>query len=43
VEKIKHTFVVHGETTAQQTYKDHLYEAGFRDITIPARGDSVKL
>jgi len=43
VEKIKHTFIVHGEQTAAQAYKDHLYEAGFRGISIPKRGEEVEL
>lgn len=43
VEKIKHTFIVHGELTAAQAYKDHLYEAGFRGISIPKRGEEVEL
>lgn len=37
--KLKHTFVVHGEETAQSHYKDHLYEAGFRSISIPTKGE----
>lgn len=43
VTKLKHTFIVHGESAAQQTYKDHLYEAGFRDISIPQKGESVTI
>jgi len=43
VKKLKHTFIVHGESGAQSTYKDHLYEAGFRNISIPQKGESVEL
>ena len=43
VTKLKHTFIVHGESGAQSTYKDHLYEAGFRNISIPQKGESVEL
>lgn len=43
VTKIKHTFVVHGEKQAAENYKDHLYEAGFRGITIPQKGDEIEL
>ena len=42
-DQIRQTFIVHGETDSQEAYKDHLYEAGFRGITIPARGDSITL
>ncbi len=43
VEGVKRTFIVHGEQTAQSEYKDHLYEAGFRNIEIPAKNDIVNL
>lgn len=43
VECVKRTFIVHGEQTAQSEYKDHLYEAGFRNIEIPAKNDIVNL
>lgn len=37
VTKVKHTFVVHGEQQAAETYRSHLYEAGFRNITVPEK------
>jgi metallo-beta-lactamase family protein len=43
IENIKRVFVVHGELTAAETYKDHLYEAGFRNITVPEKGELVEL
>ena len=43
VEDIRRTFIVHGESAAQETYKDHLYEAGFRNITIPQKADLITL
>ena len=43
VEKIQKTFIVHGEIGSQETMKDHLYEAGFRDIMIPEKGEIVEL
>lgn len=38
---IRRTFIVHGESRAQEEYKDHLYEAGFRNIDIPQKGEVV--
>ena len=43
VEQVRRTFIVHGEPTAQETYKDHLYETGFRGIEIPHKGETVVL
>lgn len=43
VEAVRRTFVVHGELAAQETYKDHLYEAGFRNIENPEKGYTVHL
>ncbi len=43
VEAVRRTFVVHGELAAQETYKDHLYEAGFRNIEHPEKGHTVYL
>ena len=42
-EAVRRTFIVHGEQTAQDAYKDHLYEAGFRGIEIPKKGEEVRL
>lgn len=43
VEAVRRTFIVHGELAAQKTYKDHLYEAGFRNIEHPEKGYTVHL
>lgn len=43
VTKVQHTFIVHGEPDAQSEYKDHLYETGFRNISIPKKGEEVEL
>ncbi len=43
VEGVQRVFVVHGEEQAAETYKDHLYEAGFRGIEIPKKGETVLL
>ena len=39
VKHIRNTFIVHGESSAQDAMKDHLYEAGFRGIVIPEKGE----
>ena len=38
--KIRKVFVVHGEASAQDVMKDHLYEAGFRSIDCPEKGET---
>ena len=43
VTMLKHTFIVHGEPDAQSQYKDHLYQSGFRDISIPHKAQSFNL
>lgn len=43
IDKVQRTFIVHGEEQAAQTYKDHLYEAGFRNISVPEKGEIVEL
>ena len=43
IDQVRRTFVVHGEEQAAQTYKDHLYEAGFRNISVPEKGEIVEL
>ena len=42
-EAVRRVFVVHGEPNAQEAYKDHLSESGFRGIEIPAKGEEVRL
>ncbi len=43
VEQVRRTFIVHGEPAAQEAYKDHLYETGFRGIEIPHKGEMAVL
>ena len=43
IEHIQRTFIVHGEQSAAEEYKDHLYEAGFRGIEVPEKGEIVVL
>lgn len=43
VESIRHTFVVHGEQQAAEAFHSHLYEAGFRNISIPQKGEIFTL
>lgn len=43
ISAIRRTFIVHGESAAQEVYKDHLYEAGFRNIDIPDKGYIVHI
>lgn len=39
--KIKNTFLVHGETKTQETFKTFLNSKGLKNIEIPKRGDSA--
>jgi metallo-beta-lactamase family protein len=41
--KIKQLFLVHGEYQTQVHYKEHLLNAGFKNITIPAMNDTITL
>lgn len=43
IKQIKKTFIVHGESEAQEVFKDHLHDAGFRNISIPQKGEKVIL
>jgi metallo-beta-lactamase family protein len=42
-QQVKQVFIVHGESSAQKAYSQHLQAAGFRHVTIPQKGDSVTL
>lgn len=42
-EAVRRVFIVHGENKAQEAYKDHLYEVGFRGIDIPEKGHTAIL
>jgi metallo-beta-lactamase family protein len=41
--KVKQVFLVHGEYEVQLNYKEKLLAAGFKNITIPAQGDTIDL
>ena len=43
VEGVKRTFIVHGDESAAEAYKGHLHDAGFRNIEIPQKGETVEL
>ena len=43
VKQVQRVFVVHGEENAAQTYKEHLSEAGFKQIDVPQKGDIIEL
>ena len=43
VGKICNTFIVHGDTSAQEAYKTHLQNAGFSKVDIPQKGECVEL
>lgn len=42
-ETVRNVFLVHGEEDAQDSFKGHLYEAGFRGIKTPERGECFEL
>ena len=41
--KLQKVFVVHGEYSAQQQYKEKLETAGYKNIEIPERGEEFEL
>ena len=41
--RVKQTFLVHGELMQAQQLSQKLKEAGYSNIAIPARGDSVEI
>ena len=43
VEKVRRTFIVHGEEQAAETYKQHMQDAGFTNVSVPAKGEIVEL
>ena len=43
VDQVKQVFVVHGQEEAAQAYKGHLEEAGFKEVTVPLKGETVTL
>ena len=43
VQQVKQVFIVHGENNAQEAMKEHLHEAGFRNVEIPEKGEEVRV
>jgi len=43
VDKVRRTFVVHGEPEAAETYKGHLTDAGFQNVTVPEKGEEIEI
>ena len=43
VDQVKQVFVVHGDEQAAEAYKGHLKDAGFKQITVPQKGETVTL
>ena len=43
VNQVKRVFVVHGEETAAETYKSHLEDAGFSNVSVPTKGEIIEL
>ena len=43
VKQVQRTFVVHGDLSAAEAYRDHLSDAGFSNISIPEKGEIVEL
>ena len=43
VDKVMRVFVVHGDENAAEAYKGHLHEAGFKNIEVPQKGETVEL
>ncbi|MGL5889079.1 MAG: MBL fold metallo-hydrolase RNA specificity domain-containing protein, partial [Bacteroidia bacterium] len=41
--KVKHVYLVHGETEAQNEFSKYLVETGFRSVSAPEFGDKVEL
>ena len=42
-EKLKNIFLVHGETSSMEAFKETLAEAGYPNVQIPAKGQSYEL
>ena len=43
VDQVRRVFVVHGDENAAEAYKGHLHEAGFKNIEVPQKGETVEL
>ena len=42
-ERLKNIFLVHGETSSMEAFKETLAEAGYPNVQIPAKGQSYEL
>lgn len=42
-EQLKRVFLVHGETSSMESFRDTLAEAGYTHVEIPAKGQSYEL
>lgn len=42
-EKLKKTFIVHGEVSSMQIFQAKLHELGYKNVEIPAKGASFEL
>ncbi len=40
--RLQHTFLVHGETNGAFTLAEKLRQDGFRQVTVPERGQSFE-
>ena len=43
VKDVRQTFIVHGDLSAAESYKEHLHDAGFSNITIPEKGQEIQI
>ena len=42
-DKVKGIFIVHGEYDAQKAFADKLQQAGYNNITIPEKGQTIEI
>ena len=42
-DRVAQVIIVHGEENAQLEYKQHLEDAGFKNIVIPSKGEKIEL
>ena len=42
-QQVKNVFVVHGDLASAEAYQGHLHDAGFNNVTIPEKGETVEL
>ena len=41
--QVKNLFLVHGEIETQKAFKERLHQAGYRNVNIPAQGETFNL